>query len=150
MKKSLIYLLLVSFVFITTNIKANAENNSMVKSMQIEEVADISISDENSTMTFAQLAEQYANIVTDKNAAPEQLEALGNLIKLWMDTLSQNSSKDQMFNEYSRLTSTLSCMSIHLILRIAIKDSPPANPSKPSVKLTALLLATNTNKINKP
>lgn len=123
MKKSLIYLLLVSFVFITTNIKANAENNSMVKSMQIEEVADISISDENSTMTFAQLAEQYANIVTDKNATPEQLEALGNLIKLWMDTLSQNSSKDQMFNEYSRLTSTLSCMSIHLILRIAIKDN---------------------------
>ena len=123
MKKSLIYLLLVSFVFITTNIKANAENNSMVKSMQIEEVADISISDENSTMTFAQLAEQYANIVTDKNATPEQLEALGNLIKLWMDTLSQNSSKDQMFNEYSKITSTLSCMSIHLILRIAIKDN---------------------------
>ena len=110
MKKSLIYLLLISFVFITTNIKANAENSSMVQSMQIEEVADISISDESSSMTFAQLAEQYASIITDKNAATEQLEALGNLIKLWMDTLSQNSSKDQMFNEYSKITSTLSCM----------------------------------------
>ena len=29
-------------------------------------------------------------------------------------------------------------------------DSPPANPSNPSVKLTALLEATKTNKINNP
>ena len=31
-----------------------------------------------------------------------------------------------------------------------ITDNPPANPSSPSVILTALLLATNINKINKP
>ena len=32
----------------------------------------------------------------------------------------------------------------------AITYKPPAKPSKPSVKLTALLLANKTNKINNP
>ncbi len=125
MKKIFIYLLLFSFIFVSNDIKVYAQNNtsSMVKSMQIEEVADISISDENSTMTFAELAESYASIIMNKNATAEQLEALGNIIKMWMDTLSANYTKDEMFNEYSRITSTLSCMSIHLILRIAIKDN---------------------------
>ncbi|WP_438799254.1 hypothetical protein [Brachyspira murdochii] len=113
-------------IFISINIKANAEDNSimsMINSMQIEDIADISISDDNSTITFMQLAENYAAIIMNKNASPEQLEALGNIIKMWMDTITENSSKEQVFNEYSRLTSTLSCMSIHLILRIAIKDN---------------------------
>ncbi|WP_020004109.1 hypothetical protein [Brachyspira innocens] len=126
MKKSFIYLLFVFMIFISINIKANAEDNSimsMINSMQIEDIADISISDESSTMTFMQLAENYATIIMNKNATPEQLEALGNIIKMWMDTITENSSKEQMFDEYSRLTSTLSCMSIHLILRIAIKDN---------------------------
>lgn len=126
MKKSFVYLLFVFMIFISINIKANAEDSSimsMINSMQIEDIADISISDENSTMTFMQLAENYASIIMNKNASPEQLEALGNIIKMWMDTITENSSKDQMFDEYSRLTSTLSCMSIHLILRIAIKDN---------------------------
>ena len=126
MKKSFVYLLFVFMIFISINIKANAEDSSimsMINSMQIEDIADISISDENSTMTFMQLAENYAAIIMNKNASPEQLEALGNIIKMWMDTITENSSKEQMFDEYSRLTSTLSCMSIHLILRIAIKDN---------------------------
>ena len=126
MKKSFVYLLFVFMIFISINIKVNAEDNSimsMINSMQIEDIADISISDESSTMTFMQLAENYATIIMNKNATPEQLEALGNIIKMWMDTITENSSKDQMFDEYSRLTSTLSCMSIHLILRIAIKDN---------------------------
>lgn len=126
MKKSFVYLLFVFMIFISINIKANAEDNSimsMINSMQIEDIADISISDESSTMTFMQLAENYASIIMNKNASPEQLEALGNIIKMWMDTITENSSKEQMFDEYSRLTSTLSCMSIHLILRIAIKDN---------------------------
>ncbi|MDO6993547.1 hypothetical protein Q5M87_05935 [Brachyspira innocens] len=126
MKRSFVYLLFVFMIFISINIKANAEDNSimsMINSMQIEDIADISISDDNSTMTFMQLAENYANIIMNKNATPEQLEALGNIIKMWMDTIAENSSKEQMFDEYSRLTSTLSCMSIHLILRIAIKDN---------------------------
>ena len=126
MKRSFVYLLFVFMIFISINIKANAEDNSimsMINSMQIEDIADISISDESSTMTFMQLAENYATIIMNKNATPEQLEALGNIIKMWMDTINENSSKDQMFDEYSRLTSTLSCMSIHLILRIAIKDN---------------------------
>lgn len=126
MKKSFVYLLFVFMIFISINIKANAEDNSimsMINSMQIEDIADISISDESSTMTFMQLAENYATIIMNKNATPEQLEALGNIIKMWMDTITENSSKEQMFDEYSRLTSTLSCMSIHLILRIAIKDN---------------------------
>ena len=123
MKKYFCLLLLA--LFIITNNEVNAQNYSqtMIKSMQIDEVADVSISDDNSTMTFMQLAENYANIVTDKNATPEQLEALGNIIKMWMDTLAQNFTTDELFNEYSRLTSTLSCMSIHLVLRIAIKDN---------------------------
>ncbi|MEI0526544.1 hypothetical protein R4K54_11540 [Brachyspira murdochii] len=126
MKRSFVYLLFVFMIFISINIKANAEDNSimsMINSMQIEDIADISISDDNSTMTFMQLAENYAAIIMNKNASPEQLEALGNIIKMWMDTITENSSKEQVFNEYSRLTSTLSCMSIHLILRIAIKDN---------------------------
>ena len=126
MKRSFVYLLFVFMIFISINIKANAEDNSimsMINSMQIEDIADISISDESSTMTFMQLAENYATIIMNKNASPEQLEALGNIIKMWMDTITENSSKEQMFDEYSRLTSTLSCMSIHLILRIAIKDN---------------------------
>ena len=126
MKRSFVYLLFVFMIFISINIKANAEDNSimsMINSMQIEDIADISISDESSAMTFMQLAENYATIIMNKNATPEQLEALGNIIKMWMDTITENSSKDQMFDEYSRLTSTLSCMSIHLILRIAIKDN---------------------------
>ena len=126
MKRSFVYLLFVFMIFISINIKANAEDNSimsMINSMQIEDIADISISDESSTMTFMQLAENYATIIMNKNATPEQLEALGNIIKMWMDTITENSSKEQMFDEYSRLTSTLSCMSIHLILRIAIKDN---------------------------
>ena len=126
MKKSFVYLLFVFMIFISINIKVNAEDNSimsMINSMQIEDIADISISDESSAMTFMQLAENYASIIMNKNASPEQLEALGNIIKMWMDTITENSSKEQMFDEYSRLTSTLSCMSIHLILRIAIKDN---------------------------
>ena len=126
MKRSFVYLLFVFMIFISINIKANAEDNSimsMINSMQIEDIADISISDESSTMTFMHLAENYATIIMNKNATPEQLEALGNIIKMWMDTITENSSKEQMFDEYSRLTSTLSCMSIHLILRIAIKDN---------------------------
>lgn len=126
MKRSFVYLLFVFMIFISINIKANAEDNSimsMINSMQIEDIADISISDESSAMTFMQLAENYASIIMNKNASPEQLEALGNIIKMWMDTITENSSKEQMFDEYSRLTSTLSCMSIHLILRIAIKDN---------------------------
>ncbi|WP_300370439.1 hypothetical protein [Brachyspira sp.] len=125
MKKIFIYLLLVSFIFISSNIKVHAQDaaSSMIKSMQIEEVADISVSDENSSMTFLELAENYTSIIMNKNATPEQLEALGNLLQMWMDTLAENYSRDDMFNEYSRLTSTLSCMSIHLILRIAIKDN---------------------------
>lgn len=126
MKRSFVYLLFVFMIFISINIKANAEDNSimsMINSMQIEDIADISISDESSTMTFMQLAENYATIIMNKNATPEQLEALGNIIKMWMDTITENYSKEQMFDEYSRLTSTLSCMSIHLILRIAIKDN---------------------------
>lgn len=126
MKRSFVYLLFVFMIFISINIKANAEDNSimsMINSMQIEDIADISISDESSAMTFMQLAENYASIIMNKNATPEQLEALGNIIKMWMDTITENSSKEQMFDEYSRLTSTLSCMSIHLILRIAIKDN---------------------------
>ncbi|CRF34871.1 hypothetical protein BRSU_2302 [Brachyspira suanatina] len=121
MKK--IYLLLVLFSVISINAYSQDNAASMIKSMQIEDVADISISDENSTMTFQQLAENYAAIIMNKNATPEQLEALGSIIKLWMDTLAANYTKDEMFNEYSRVTSTLSCMSIHLILRIAIKDN---------------------------
>lgn len=119
------FYLLLSIMFILINIEANAQTDykSMIKSMQIDDVADISISDDNSTMTFMQLAENYAKIVTDKNATPEQLEALGSIIKMWMDTLSSNFSTDEIFNEYSKVTSTLSCMSIHLILRIAIKDN---------------------------
>ena len=35
-------------------------------------------------------------------------------------------------------------------VRKAINDKPPAKPSKPSVKLTALLLARRTNNMNKP
>ena len=120
MKKCFCILLSIIFILINVN-KANAQ--TMIQSMQIDDVADISISDDNSTMTFMQLAENYEKIVTDKNATPEQLEALGNIIKMWMDTITENSSKEQMFDEYSRLTSTLSCMSIHLILRIAIKDN---------------------------
>ena len=126
MKKCFVYLLFVFMIFISINIKVNAEDNSimsMINSMQIEDIADISISDESSAMTFMQLAENYASIIMNKNASPEQLEALGNIIKMWMDTITENSSKEQMFDEYSRLTSTLSCMSIHLILRIAIKDN---------------------------
>ena len=124
MKKYFYLLLSVMFIFLI-NIEANAQTDykTMVQSMQIDDVADISISDDNSTMTFMQLAENYAKIVTDKNAKPEQLEALGNIIKMWMDTLSSNFSDDQIFNEYSKVTSTLSCMSIHLVLRIAIKDN---------------------------
>ena len=126
MKRSFVYLLFVFMIFISINIKVNAEDNSimsMINSMQIEDIAGISISDESSAMTFMQLAENYATIIMNKNATPEQLEALGNIIKMWMDTITENSSKEQMFDEYSRLTSTLSCMSIHLILRIAIKDN---------------------------
>ncbi|MEI0604287.1 hypothetical protein R4K55_08695 [Brachyspira alvinipulli] len=124
MKKYFYLLLSVMFIFLI-NIEANAQTDykTMVQSMQIDDVADISISDDNSTMTFMQLSENYAKIVTDKNAKPEQLEALGNIIKMWMDTLSSNFSDDQIFNEYSKVTSTLSCMSIHLVLRIAIKDN---------------------------
>ncbi len=124
MKKYFYLLLSVMFIFLI-NIEANAQTDykTMVQSMQIDDVADISISDDNSTMTFMQLAENYAKIVTDKNAKPEQLEALGNIIKMWMDTLSSNFSDDQIFNEYSKVTSTLSCMSIHLVLRIAITDN---------------------------
>ena len=121
MKK--IYLLLVLFIFISINAYSQDNTASMVKSMQIEDVADISISDENSTMTFQELAENYASIIMNKNATPDQLEALGSIIKLWMDTLAANYTRDEMFKEYSRITSTLSCMSIHLILRIAIKDN---------------------------
>lgn len=120
MKKCFCILLSIIFILINVN-KANAQ--TMIQSMQIDDVADISISDDNSTMTFMQLAENYEKIVTDKNATPEQLEALGNIIKMWMDTLSANFTTDEIFNEYSKVTSTLSCMSIHLILRIAIKDN---------------------------
>ena len=125
MKKKIVYLLFTLLIFVSIDMKVNAEDStaSMIKSMQIEEVADISISDESSTMTFLQLAENYASIIMNKDAAPEQLEALGNIIKMWMDTLSANSTREEMFDEYSRITSTLSCMSIHLILRIAIKDN---------------------------
>lgn len=124
MKKYFYLLLSVMFIFLI-NIEANAQTDykTMVQSMQIDDIGDLSISDDNSTMTFTQLAENYAKIVTDKNATPEQLEALGNIIKMWMDTLSSNFSNDQIFNEYSKVTSTLSCMSIHLVLRIAIKDN---------------------------
>lgn len=124
MKKYFYLLLSVMFIFLI-NIEVNAQTDykTMVQSMQIDDIGDLSISDDNSTMTFTQLAENYAKIVTDKNATPEQLEALGNIIKMWMDTLSSNFSNDQIFNEYSKVTSTLSCMSIHLVLRIAIKDN---------------------------
>ncbi|WP_028330438.1 hypothetical protein [Brachyspira alvinipulli] len=124
MKKYFYLLLSVMFIFLI-NIEVNAQTDykTMVQSMQIDDIGDLSISDDNSTMTFMQLAENYAKIVTDKNATPEQLEALGNIIKMWMDTLSSNFSNDQIFNEYSKVTSTLSCMSIHLVLRIAIKDN---------------------------
>lgn len=121
MKKNFIYLFLLCFI--SLNVYAQNDAASMVKSMQIEDVADISISDESSSMTFLELAETYSEIIMNKNATPEQLEALGSIIKLWMDTLSENYSRDEMMNEYSRITSTLSCMSIHLILRIAIKDN---------------------------
>ena len=124
MKKYFYLLLSVMFIFLI-NIEVNAQTDykTMVQSMQIDDIGDLSISDDNSTMTFTQLAENYAKIVTDKNATPEQLEALGNIIKMWMDALSSNFSNDQIFNEYSKVTSTLSCMSIHLVLRIAIKDN---------------------------
>ncbi|WP_295158721.1 hypothetical protein [uncultured Brachyspira sp.] len=125
MKKIFVYLLLSSFVFILYNNKVYSKNSvsSMVKSMQIEDAADISISDESYSMTFLELAENYASVIMDKNASAKQLEALGNLIQIWMNALSENYTKDEMFNEYSKITSSLSCMSIHLILRIAIKDN---------------------------
>lgn len=125
MKKIFVYLLLSSFVFILYNNKVYSQNgvSSMVKSMQIEDAADISISDESYSMTFLELAENYASVIMDKNASAKQLEALGNLIQIWMNALSENYTKDEMFNEYSKITSSLSCMSIHLILRIAIKDN---------------------------
>lgn len=125
MKKIFVYLLLSSFVFILYNNKVYSQNgvSSMVKSMQIEDAADISISDESYSMTFLELAENYASVIMDKNASAKQLEALGNLIQIWMNALSENYTKDEMFNEYSKITSSLSCMSIHLILRITIKDN---------------------------
>lgn len=99
------------------------EKESMIKSMQLDELEEISISDAESTMTFNELAEYYASIITDKKASVEQLEALGNMVKLWTDTISENFTKEELYNKYSVLTSTLSSMSIHLILRIAIKDN---------------------------
>ncbi len=113
------------FIIILYNNKVYSKNSvsSMVKSMQIEDAADISISDESYSMTFLELAENYASVIMDKNASAKQLEALGNLIQIWMNALSENYTKDEMFNEYSKITSSLSCMSIHLILRIAIKDN---------------------------
>ncbi|WP_295162909.1 hypothetical protein [uncultured Brachyspira sp.] len=124
MRKIFINLLFASLFFINAYAKNDSSFiNDMVKSMQIEEKdAYMSISDESSSMTFIQLAEAYSDIIMNENAEAEQLEALGNIIKMWMDTLAANYTKEEMFNEYSRITSTLSCMSIHLILRIAIKD----------------------------
>lgn len=120
MKRGFVYSL---FVLLSINIYAQNNISSMVKSMEIEDFFDVSISDENSSITFLELAEDYARIITDKNAAPEQLESIGNSIKMWMDTISEKITKDELFNEYSRVASTLSCMSIHLILRIAVKDN---------------------------
>ena len=116
------YIVLI-FIFAVCSIYAN-NYDSMIKSMQLENIEELSISDENSTITitFNQLAEYYASIVTDKNATPEQLEALGNIIKMWTDTINQNFSKEEIFTKYSTVTSTLSSMSILLILRIAIKE----------------------------
>ena len=51
------------------------------------------------------------------------MEALGNIIRLWTDTINKNFTKEELYDRYSVLTSTLSSMSIHLILRIAIKDN---------------------------
>ena len=81
------YIVLI-FIFAVCSIYAN-NYDSMIKSMQLENIEELSISDENSTITFNQLAEYYASIVTDKNATPEQLEALGNIIKMWTDTINQ-------------------------------------------------------------
>ena len=120
MNKIITFLLLS--IIIASNIYAN-EKESMIKSMQLEELEEISIADEESTMTLKELAEYYANIITDKKATPEQLEALGNIIRLWTDAINKNFTKEELYDKYSVLTSTLSSMSIHLILRIAIKDN---------------------------
>lgn len=115
------YIVLIFIFAISTIYASNYE--SMIKSMRLENIEELSIADDNSTITFNQLAEYYASIVTDKNATPEQLEALGNIIKMWSDTINQNFSKEEIFTKYSTVTSTLSSMSILLILRIAIKDN---------------------------
>lgn len=120
--KKIITFLFLSITITANNIYAN-EKESMIKSMQLDELETISIADEESTMTFNELAEYYANIITDKKAKPEQLEALGNIIRLWTDTINNNFTKEELYDKYSVLTSTLSSMSIHLILRIAIKDN---------------------------
>ena len=120
--KKIITFLFLSIIIIYNNIYAN-EKESMIKSMQLNELEEISISDEESTMTFEELADYYSSIITDKKATPEQLEALGNIIRLWTDTINKNFTKEELYDRYSVLTSTLSSMSIHLILRIAIKDN---------------------------
>ena len=120
MKKIITFLLLS--IIIASNIYAN-EKESMIKSMQLDELEEISIADEESTMTLKELADYYASIITDKKATPERLEALGNIIRLWTDAINKNFTKEELYDKYSVLTSTLSSMSIHLILRIAIKDN---------------------------
>ena len=120
--KKIITFLFLSITITANNIYAN-EKESMIKSMQLNELEEISISDEESTMTFEELADYYSSIITDKKATPEQLEALGNIIRLWTDTINKNFTKEELYDKYSVLTSTLSSMSIHLILRIAIKDN---------------------------
>ena len=120
--KKIITFLLLSIIVISNNIYAN-EKESMIKSMQLNEFEEISIADEESTMTFEELANYYASIITDKKATPEQLEALGNIIRLWTDMINKNFTKEELYDKYAVLTSTLSSMSIHLILRIAIKDN---------------------------
>lgn len=112
----------LTILIMSLNVYAN-EKESMIKSMQLDELEEISISDAESTMTFNQLAEYYASIITDKKASVERLEALGNMIKLWTDTINENFTKEELYGKYSVLTSTLSSMSIHLILRIAVKDN---------------------------
>ena len=87
--KKIITFLLLSIIVIANNIYAN-EKESMIKSMQLNEFEEISIADEESTMTFEELADYYASIITDKKATPEQLEALGNIIRLWTDTINKN------------------------------------------------------------
>ena len=88
------YIVLIFIFAVCTIYASNYE--SMIKSMRLENIEELSIADDNSTITFNQLAEYYASIVTDKNATPEQLEALGNIIKLW--TIKTSLKKKYLLN----------------------------------------------------